>query len=182
MTDIITDIIEDGKYVELTYKVIDKKTGDVLTGVDFPLSYVHGVNDILAEQVQDELQGHVAGDVIEVDIPASNIFGERDEKLVFTDRVENVPEEYHEVGSTVIAQNEAGDTLKFLVTRNDGETITFDANNPLCGRDIQFRIEINTVRDATPAEIEAGGSTEPDRKLSEALGPTGDPSLLKPIS
>lgn len=178
----MTDKIEDGKYVELLYKVIDKKTGDVLAGVDFPLSYVHGVNDILAEEVQAEMLGHQAGDVIEVDIPADNIFGKRNESLVFTDLVANVPEEYHEVGSTVIAQNEAGDTLKFIVTRNDGETITFDANNPLCGRDIQFRIEINVVRDATPEEVEAGGSAEPDPKMKDVLDSTSNPALLKPLT
>ena len=38
-------------YVELTYKVIDTKTGHVLTAVDFPLGYVHGVNEVLSSQV-----------------------------------------------------------------------------------------------------------------------------------
>ena len=39
-------VIEARKYVELTYKVIDRKTGQVLTMVEFPLGYVHGVNEI----------------------------------------------------------------------------------------------------------------------------------------
>ena len=40
--------IADNKYVELTYKVIDQRSGAVLTQVEFPLGYVHGVNQILA--------------------------------------------------------------------------------------------------------------------------------------
>ena len=43
-------IIEDGKFVELTYQVSDKKSGHVLTSVEFPLGYVHGHNEILAQR------------------------------------------------------------------------------------------------------------------------------------
>jgi FKBP-type peptidyl-prolyl cis-trans isomerase SlyD len=41
----MTDTIEDEKLVELKYKVIDNKTGDVLVTVDYPLGYVHGRSD-----------------------------------------------------------------------------------------------------------------------------------------
>ena len=41
------DVIETNKYVELTYEVIDQKSGQVLTSVEFPLGYVHGVNMVL---------------------------------------------------------------------------------------------------------------------------------------
>ena len=83
--------IEDGKFVELTYKVTDRKSGHVLTCVEFPLGYVHGHNEILAPSVHHELEGRCAGDVIEVPIDGNRIFGPRDESLVFTDRIANVP-------------------------------------------------------------------------------------------
>jgi FKBP-type peptidyl-prolyl cis-trans isomerase SlyD len=51
------EIIEDGKYVELTYKVIDQISGAVLTQVEFPLGYVHGTNEIMAPAVMAELEG-----------------------------------------------------------------------------------------------------------------------------
>jgi FKBP-type peptidyl-prolyl cis-trans isomerase SlyD len=38
----------------------------------------------------------------------------------------------------------------------DDKTLTVDGNNPLCGRDLIFKLEILTVRDATDQEIEAG--------------------------
>jgi len=38
----MADTIQNNKFVELNYKVVDKKTGDVLTTVEFPLGYVHG--------------------------------------------------------------------------------------------------------------------------------------------
>ena len=35
----MSDTIADEKFVELNYKVIDTKTGDVLVTVDYPLGY-----------------------------------------------------------------------------------------------------------------------------------------------
>ncbi|MCF8015516.1 MAG: peptidylprolyl isomerase, partial [Chromatiaceae bacterium] len=56
-------IIEDNKYVELTYKVLDKKTGSVLTLVEFPVGYVHGANEVLSPAVTAELAGKSVGDI-----------------------------------------------------------------------------------------------------------------------
>ena len=118
----MSETIHDGKYVELTYKVTDKKSGHVLTMVEFPLGYVHGHNEILAPSVHMELEGKSAGDVIEVPIDANQIFGPRDESLVFTDRIGNVPEEYRQVGTSILMENDRGQTRSFLVTRIDEDT------------------------------------------------------------
>jgi FKBP-type peptidyl-prolyl cis-trans isomerase SlyD len=154
------ETIADNKYVELTYKVIDQKSGMVLTQVEYPLGYVHGVNEILAPSVMAELEGKTAGEVIEVPIDCSKLYGPRDESLVITERTENVPEEYREVGTSILMENEQGQTKTFLVTRADRRTITIDGNNPLCGREVIFRLEILLVRDATAEEIEHGGKLE----------------------
>ncbi|HHB11653.1 MAG TPA: peptidylprolyl isomerase [Chromatiales bacterium] len=164
-----TERIADGKFVELQYKVLDKKTGSVLTEVEYPIGYVHGVNEILSEEVMKVLEGHQAGDVVEVPIDGNLIFGPRDEGLVFTDRLENVPEAYREPGTTVVAQNEKGDVRKFIVTSNNGEVVTFDGNHPLCGRDLLFRLEIRTVREATEEEIEAGGAVVSSPELDKFM-------------
>lgn len=163
--------VQDGKFVELTYKVSDKKSGHILTCVEFPLGYVHGHNEILAPSVHKELEGKSAGDVIEVPIDGNRIFGARDESLVFTDRVENVPEEYRSIGTAILMENDEGQTRSFLVTRVDDETLTVDGNNPLCGREVVFRLEILTVRDATDAEMKAGGAI--------GAAPDIDPSLMR---
>jgi len=151
------NVIADGKYVEVTYKVIDKFSGGVLTQVEFPLGYVHGTNEILAPPVMAELEGKEAGEVIEVPIDCSKIYGPRDESLVITDRIQNVPEEYREVGMSILMESETGQTKTFLVTRVDKKSVTIDGNNPLCGREVIFRLEIVMVRDATDEEIEYGG-------------------------
>jgi FKBP-type peptidyl-prolyl cis-trans isomerase SlyD len=169
----MSEIIQDGKFVELTYKVTDKKTRHVLTSVEFPLGYVHGHNEILAPSVHRELEGKSAGDVIEVPIDGNEIFGPRDESLVFTDRIENVPEEYRQVGTSILMENDKGQTRSFLVTHIDDDTLTVDGNNPLCGRQVVFTLEVLTVRDATVEETRSGGAIVADAEI--------DPSLMRPV-
>ena len=168
-----SETIRDGKLVELTYKVTDRKTGRVLTRVEFPLGYVHGHNEILAPSVHRELEGRSAGEVIEVPIDGNQIFGARDESLVFTDRIESVPEAYRRVGTCILMENDKGRTRSFLVTRMDDATLTVDGNNPLCGREVVFTLEILTVRDATEEETRAGGAI--------VAGADIDPSRMRPV-
>ena len=167
------DTIQENKFVELTYKVVDQKSGHVLSTVEFPLGYVHGRNEILAPSVHKELEGKSAGDIIEVPIDCNQLYGPRDESLVITDQIENIPEEYREVGTTILMENDRGETKSFIVTRMDGKTLTIDGNNPLCGREVIFTLKVLTVRDATEEEIEAGGKVN--------AGPDLDGSRVTPI-
>ena len=165
----MSDTIADEKFVELNYQVIDNKTGDVLVTVDYPLGYVHGVNDVMADAVTKQLYGKKVGDIIEVPIDMKQLYGERDESLVFTDRIENVPEEYREIGMTITMENEKGESRNFIVTRFDDKTLTVDGNNPLCGREVTFLLKVLSIRDATEEEIDLGGAVGADPDLNEIL-------------
>lgn len=165
----MSDTIQNEKFVELNYKIIDQKTGDVLVAVDFPLGYVHGENDVLSEQVTSQLEGKKVGDIIEVPVDTRLLYGDRDESLVFTDHIENVPEEYREIGMTITMENEKGEPKNFIVTRFDDKTLTVDGNNPLCGRDVIFRLEVLTVREATDEEIGLGGAVDADPDINDIL-------------
>ena len=169
----MSEVIRDGKFVELTYKVTDKRLGHVLTRVEFPLGYVHGHNEILAPSIHMQLEGKSAGDVIEVPLDGNQIVGPRDESLVFSDDIENVPEEYRQVGTSILMESDSGQTRSFLVTYLDDERLTVDGNNPLCGREVVFTLEILSVRDATDAETRAGGAVN--------AGADIDTALLRPV-
>ena len=173
MSEVVREVIRDGKFVELTYKVTAKKLGHVLTRAEFPPGYVHGHNEILSPSIHKELEGRTVGDVIEVPIDGSQIFGPRDESLVFTDHIENVPEEYRQVGGSILMENDKGQTRSFIVTWMDDEKLTVDGNNPLCGREVVFALEILTVRDATDEETRVGGAIIANADI--------DPSLMRPV-
>ena len=111
--------------------------------------------------------------MIEVPIDGNRIFGPRDESLVFTDHIESVPEEYRQVGTSILMENDKGQTRSFIVKRMDDETLTIDGNNPLCGREVVFRLEILTVRDATDEEMKSGGAIGAE--------PNIDPSMMRPV-
>lgn len=165
----MTENIQENKFVELTYEVIDKKTGHRLSHVEFPLGYVHGTNSVMSSAVTDELVGKTVGDIIEVSIDCNEIYGPRDEALVFTDKIENVPEQYREIGMTIHMETENGNPRSFIVTRMDDKTLTVDGNNPLCGRDAIFKLEILSVRDATDEEIEFGGAIVEEPEALKSL-------------
>ncbi|MHB8623634.1 MAG: FKBP-type peptidyl-prolyl cis-trans isomerase [Sulfuricaulis sp.] len=165
----MSETIEDFKFVELNYRVVDVKTGDILRTVEYPLGYVHGVNGVLSEQVQEQLKGKKVGDTIDIPIDVDKVYGLRDESLVFSDHIDNVPEEYREVGLTITMENEKGETKNFIVTRVDDKTVTVDGNNPLSGREVMFIIEVLTVRDASDEEIDCGGAVGANPDINEIL-------------
>jgi FKBP-type peptidyl-prolyl cis-trans isomerase SlyD len=152
MTETGANMIADGKYVELTYVVRDSKTGDVLTEVTRPLSYVHGLNEILAPMITQELAGKSQGERVDLLVDCNELFGPRDESLVITEKVAVVPREYRQIGTQILMENNLGQMKSFLVTKVDGDTITFDGNNPLCGREVIYQVKILLVRDATAEE------------------------------
>jgi len=141
--------------------------------VEFPLGYVHGHNEILAPSVHQQLAGRRRGEVIEVPIDGNRIFGPRDESLVFTDRLDNVPEAYRQVGTSILMEGESGRTRTFVVTRIENGTLTIDGNNPLCGREVIFRLEVLNVREPTDAELKAGGAV--------GAAPDIEPSMMRPL-
>jgi FKBP-type peptidyl-prolyl cis-trans isomerase SlyD len=133
--------------------------------VEFPLGYVHGVNEVLSSQVMAELEGKAAGDTISVDRlqqavrPAGRVLGHH---RPHRERARGVPRGRHQHRDG----ERAGQDEDVLVTRIDDKTLTIDGNNPLCGRQVVFELEILTVRDATEAEIAAGGKVESRPELS----------------
>jgi len=157
VTDTSTNTITDGKYVELTYLVRDSNTGDVLTEISHPLNYVHGVNEVLAPMITRQLEGKSQGDKIDLLVDCNEVYGPRDESLVITEKLAVVPRDYRKLGTQILMENNLGQMKSFLVTRIDADTITIDGNNPLCGREVIFKVQILTVRDATAEEKEYGG-------------------------
>ncbi|WP_058557034.1 peptidylprolyl isomerase [Thiohalocapsa sp. ML1] len=164
MTATSSSAIADGSYVELTYLVRDSKTGDVLTEVLRPLNYVHGVNEILAPVITRELEGKTQGDRVDLLVDCNELYGPRDDTLVITQPVAHVPREYRELGTQILMENNLGQLKSFLVTKIEGDTITFDGNNPLCGREVIYQVKIQLVRDATDQEKQMGTSEAPDQQ------------------
>lgn len=148
--------IQKNKAVQFTYTISDDE-GNVVEQVDLPVNYVHGASSMgLIEQVERALEGCVAGDSIEVDLPPAEGFGEIDPDLSFTDDLENVPPQFRKIGAQVEMANDAGETKSFLVTKIENGKLTVDGNHPLAGKTAKFSVKVLEVRDATAIEISEG--------------------------
>ncbi len=148
-------IIEQHKVVSFVYSIVDE-TGDLLEQSDLPISYVHGGKHDLFKKVEAGLDGCVIGDTIEVPLTPEEGFGSHDPELTYTDKLDNVPDEFRSVGAEVEMMNDQGDSRKFTVTRIENGKLTVDGNHPMAGKSIIFRIKVTDIRDASPEEIANG--------------------------
>jgi len=76
-------------------------------------------------------------------------------------------------------------THSFLATQVDDEKLTVDGNNPLCGREAVFALEILTVRDATDRpcafsdDASDGAERKEVRRLRNRLGTVPEGSRIQ---
>ena len=147
--------VSQNKVVSFVYSIVDE-SGELLEQSDIPISYVHGGKHDLFEKVEAGLDGCVAGDTIEVSLTPEEGFGARDPELTYTDKLENVPDEFRSIGAEVEMMNDQGDSRKFTVTRIENGKLTVDGNHPMAGKAITFRIKVTDIREATAEEIANG--------------------------
>ncbi len=161
-------IIEDGKFVELTYEVVDKKTSEVLSAVEFPLGYIQGISEILSPEVTAGLVGQVEGDIVELPVDVDQIYGPRDETLVATMPLDSLDEDLRKVGTMIPMENDKGERINFTVIKVNDDSIMLDGNNPLCGRKVIFVLKVITVRNPTDEEARLGGPVDDTPNFANA--------------
>lgn len=161
-------IIEDGKFVELTYEVVDKKTSEVLSAVEFPLGYIQGISEILSPEVTAGLVGQVEGDIVELPVDVDQIYGPRDETLVATMPLDSLDEDLRKVGTMIPMENDKGERINFTVIKVNDNSIMLDGNNPLCGRKVIFVLKVITVRNPTDEEARLGGPVDDTPNFANA--------------
>jgi FKBP-type peptidyl-prolyl cis-trans isomerase SlyD len=61
-----------------------------------------------------------------------------------------------EVGMQFEAQTGNGESVPVTVTGVTDETVTVDGNHPLAGKNLNFDVSIESVRDATQEELDHG--------------------------
>jgi FKBP-type peptidyl-prolyl cis-trans isomerase SlyD len=147
--------VKQNKVVSFVYSIVGE-SGELLEQSDIPISYVHGGKHDLFEKVEAGLDGCVVGDTIEVSLMPEEGFGEHDPELTYTDKLENVPDEFRFIGAEVEMMNTQGDARKFTVTRIENGKLTVDGNHSMAGKAITFRIKVTGIRDATTEEITNG--------------------------
>jgi FKBP-type peptidyl-prolyl cis-trans isomerase SlyD len=153
-------VVSRHKVVSFTYSIVDD-AGNVLEQSDLPISYVHGGKSELFEKIEDALDGHRKGDVVNVTLTPKEGFGEHNPALTYTDDLANVPPELCRIGAEVQMQNDSGDVRTFVVTRIRGDKLTVDGNHPMAGKTVTFNIRIVDIREASAEEMSHGVAPMP---------------------
>ena len=152
-------IVEKNKVVFIEYHLTDDDGNVVDSNRDGELlEYLHGVGNII-RGLEQALDGRKVGDTFSIMVPPEDGFGLRRDELVETvDRQEFEDCDNLEVGMEfeLPIDEEENATVRVVISEISGDEITIDANQELAGMNLNFDIRVDSIRDATPEEIENG--------------------------
>ena len=149
-------VIGSNKAVSLHYTLKDD-SGEVLDSsrdAD-PMVYLHGAGNIVVG-LETALAGKAAGEKLEVVVPASDGYGEKEgpgpqavPKAAFGDNSV-------EAGMSLMVEDEDGNHTPLWVVEVREQEVLVDTNHPLAGQTLHFEVEVLEVRDATEQELAHG--------------------------
>jgi FKBP-type peptidyl-prolyl cis-trans isomerase SlyD len=146
--------------VALTWTLKDT-LGEVLDELNEPVEFLVGGEDLLAK-IEEALQGHEAGDRLDLHLEPEEGFGEYDEQLVFLEPRKLFPAELEEgmafEGLPDGANPAAPRDALYTVTEIYPEHVVLDGNHPLAGIAIRLALKVERVREATEEEIGCGSA------------------------
>jgi len=149
------------KMVKLSYTLrSNNNEGEIIeqTTPETPLQFVFGIGTMLP-MFESNLTGLNQGDNFEMQLKASDAYGEIDEnaivdlsKEIFV--VDGVfDEDRFAIGAQIPMQTSNGQRMNGTIVSVDEETLTMDFNHPLAGMDLHFTGNIIEVREATEEEL-----------------------------
>jgi FKBP-type peptidyl-prolyl cis-trans isomerase SlyD len=155
-----------------TNKELNKVAKDLVISMDYELSvegevidqsesgdpivFIQGYENIIPG-LEKAIEGLSVGDAKEVFVKAAEAYGEYDAdgfvEVPKTEFPEDIP---LEVGLEISVTNDDGEEMTAFIEEVSLETITLNFNHPLAGKDLNFKIKIVGIREATAEELEHG--------------------------
>jgi peptidylprolyl isomerase len=111
-----------------------------------PLELTLGKGGFLPD-FENAIPGMKVGESKTITISAANAYGAYSDNLVFTvNRGQLAPEVDPKIGDQLQSTDSSGQTLVVLVKAVTDTTVTLDANSPLAGKDITFKIDLLKIK------------------------------------
>ena len=111
-----------------------------------PLEFVCGAG-MMIKGFDAAVANMEVGEILDVHLMPSEAYGEADPSAIFKVPVAMMPgAENVSVGQQVYLQSRNGQPFPVKVVAKDEETVTFDANHEMAGKELNFRIELVEVR------------------------------------
>lgn len=135
--------VKDGDTVKVHY------TGSLSDGTVFdssenkePLEFTLGSGQLIPG-FEKAVNGLTAGESVEVTIPTDEAYGEAREDLVLSVAKSDLPEDIEpQVGMQLQVNQPQGDPVPVRITAVEEEEIQLDANHPLAGENLTFKIDL----------------------------------------
>ncbi len=151
--------IESGKFVKFSYVLTDSESGKELFSAskEQPDEMIYGVSQEVIPGLIATLKGLAKGDKFEVTLPPEAAFGQRDPQNVI-----ELDKEIFMHDGKLAAEVKVGAELPMMTADGYrvlgrvlevGDKVKMDFNHPFAGMTVNFKGEVEEVRDATPEEL-----------------------------
>lgn len=149
-------IVEKYKVVTFHYTLKNVDGEEMESSKDRdPMTYLHGANNII-KGLEKAMQGRAVGDAFSVTVGPEDAYGVRVE-----DNIQRVPLKRLKnlgkikVGQILNLQTNQG-PVQVTVVKMGRFNVDVDANHPLAGEALTFKVEITDIRDASEEETKHG--------------------------
>lgn len=152
----MSNTIKANKVVSLSYTLRDD-SGEIIDQSEdgSPLLYLHGARNIVPG-LEEQLEGVGQGESIKAIVPPEKGYGPRIGESQEVPRNLFPADSEIAPGMQVVAHDDQGRQIPFFITGITDETVTVDPNHPLAGETLHFEVTVDSLRDASEAEIEHG--------------------------
>ncbi|MDR7376641.1 FKBP-type peptidyl-prolyl cis-trans isomerase SlyD [Rhodoferax ferrireducens] len=146
--------------VALTWTLKDT-LGEDLDVLSEPVEFLVGGDDLL-KKVEEALQGHVAGDVLELHLEPEEAFGDFNDQLIFLEPralFPDVLEAGMSFDGAALPEGLSPELPReglYTVAEIYPEHVVLDGNHPLAGIALRLKLGVAGVREATEDEIGSG--------------------------
>lgn len=150
--------------VSLCWQLSDAQGGPIDELVE-PVEFFYGGDDLLAK-VEEAIADQEPGFETSLHLEPEHAFGDYDPALVFFEERSALPEgvdvgmQFEGVPEGAVTQGMPADVL-YTVTEAYPTHVVLDGNHPLAGIALRLKLTVADVREATPAETQAGSIGEP---------------------
>ncbi|PIK15861.1 peptidylprolyl isomerase [Halobacteriovorax sp. JY17] len=149
--------IQNDHVVEINY-TLKTDGGETIDTSDTggPLCYLHGKQNIIPG-LENALTGKSLNDKVSVRVEPKEAYGEREEELIQKIDKSQFPNfDEMTIGQQLQVQTESGHPLIVTVIEKEEDGLTLDGNHPLAGINLNFDVEVVSIREATKEELTHG--------------------------
>ena len=143
------------KVVSIHYTLRDND-GNIIDSSDgaAPLTYIQGIGNLILG-MEEGLEGKSKGDKVDIKVSPEKGYGVRNDEMIQQVPKSAFGDQDVKPGMQFQAQTGHG-TQVVTITEIGTDTVTVDGNHPLAGVELNFAVEVISIREATKDELDHG--------------------------